>query len=99
MRSLLARWRPQASATMVLAIRAGFLSLLGAQVVGAVMIAIGMRHVFSGDVQRAYATNVALKWTHGLLMHGILILPALAWATSISSSKVPTLGTPGTPGT
>jgi hypothetical protein len=76
------RGRPQTSPSMVLAIRAGFLSLLGAQVVGAVMIAIGMRHVFNGDVQGAYATSIVLKWTHGLLMHGILILPALAWAVS-----------------
>src|SRR5215831_6600521 len=58
------RSRPQAPASMVLAIRAGFLSLLAAQVVGALMIAIGMRHVFNGDVQGAYATSLALKWTH-----------------------------------
>jgi len=81
------RRRPKAPANLVLAIRVGFLSLLGAQVVGAVMIAIGMRHVFGGDVQSAYATNGILKWTHGLLMHGILIVPALAWAASYLGSR------------
>jgi hypothetical protein len=72
------RRRPKGPAMFVLAVRAGFLSLLGAQAVGAVMIAIGMRHIFSGDVQSAYATSAVLKWTHGILMHGILIAPALA---------------------
>src|SRR5215468_5535796 len=99
------RSRPKAPANLVLAIRVGFLSLLGAQVVGAVMIAIGMRHVFSGDIQSAYATSNVLKWTHGLLMHGILIVPAIAWAASLSGSKgskgslVEPSGTLGTPGT
>jgi len=74
------RRRPRASRSFVLAIRGGFLSLLAAQIVGAVMIAIGVRHLFNGDAQGAYATSSALKWAHGVLMHGILILPALAWA-------------------
>jgi|SRR5262245_5556355 len=72
------RKRPRGSPGFVLAVRAGFLSLLAAQVVGAVMIAIGMRQVFNGDVEGAYATSSVLKWAHGVLMHGILILPALA---------------------
>jgi hypothetical protein len=62
-----------------LAIRAGFVALLGAQVAGAVMIATGMRLVFGGDPHRAYATGGWLKPVHGVLMHGILVLPLLAW--------------------
>jgi hypothetical protein len=87
------RKRPQASASMVFAIRVGFLSLLTAQVVGALMIAIGVRHVFSGDVQGAYATSGVLKWTHGILMHGILILPALARVIAKSPSRTARLST------
>ena len=62
-----------------LAIRAGFVALVGAQVVGGVMIATGMRLVFGGDPQGAYATGGWLKSVHGVLMHGILVLPLLAW--------------------
>ena len=62
-----------------LAIRAGFVALVGAQVAGGVMIATGMRLVFSGDPHGAYATGGWLKGVHGVLMHGILVLPLLAW--------------------
>lgn len=62
-----------------LAIRAGFLSLVGAQVAGGVMIATGMRLVFAGDPQGAYAMGGWLKPVHGVLMHGILVLPLVAW--------------------
>jgi hypothetical protein len=61
------------------AIRAGFAALVGAQIVGGRMIATGMRLVFSGDPQRAYATGGWLKPVHAALMHGILVLPLLAW--------------------
>jgi hypothetical protein len=43
------------------------------------MIATGMRLVFSGDPQSAYAMGGWLKPIHGVLMHGILVLPLLAW--------------------
>jgi hypothetical protein len=62
-----------------LAIRAGFVALVGAQVAGGVMIATGMRLVFGGDPQAAYAMGGWLKPVHGVLMHGILVLPLLAW--------------------
>jgi hypothetical protein len=64
---------------MSLAIRAGFVALVGAQVAGGVMIATGMRLVFGGDPQGAYAMGGWLKPVHGILMHGILALPLLAW--------------------
>jgi hypothetical protein len=62
-----------------LAIRAGFVALVGAQIAGGVMIATGMRLVFGGDPLGAYATGGWLKPVHGVLMHGILVLPLLAW--------------------
>jgi hypothetical protein len=68
-----------------LAIRAGFVALVGAQVVGGVMIATGMRLVFGGDPQSAYATGGWLKPVHGVLMHGILVLPLLAWLMARSN--------------
>jgi hypothetical protein len=69
-----------------LAIRAGFVALVGAQVVGGVMIATGMRLVFGGDPQGAYATGGWLKSVHGVLMHGILVLPLLAWLIARTNS-------------
>jgi hypothetical protein len=62
-----------------LAIRAGFVALLGAQIAGGVMIATGMRLVFGGDPHAAYAMGGWLKPVHGVLMHGILVLPLLVW--------------------
>src|SRR5262245_2228496 len=64
------------------AIRAGLVALVGAQIAGGLMIASGMRLVFSGDPQRAYATAGWLKPVHAALMHGILVLPLLAWSIS-----------------
>ena len=69
-----------------LAIRAGFVALVGAQVAGGVMIATGMRLVFGGDPQGAYATGGWLKSVHGVLMHGILVLPLLAWLIARTNS-------------
>jgi hypothetical protein len=68
-----------------LAIRAGFVALVGAQVAGGVMIATGMRLVFGGDPQGAYAMGGWLKPVHGVLMHGILVLPLLAWLMARSN--------------
>ena len=64
------------------AIRAGFVALVAAQIAGGVMIATGLRLVFSGDPQRAYATGGWLKPVHAVLLHGILVLPSLAWLIS-----------------
>ena len=65
-----------------LAVQAGLVALVGAQVVGGVMIATGMGLVFSGEAQRAYAAGGWLKPVHAVLMHGILALPLLAWLVS-----------------
>jgi hypothetical protein len=67
-----------------IAIRIGFVTLVGAVVIGALMIAKGMMLVFAGDPQAAYATGGALKPTHGVTMHGILVLPMLAWLLSFT---------------
>ena len=70
---------------MKVAIRTGFLILCGAMATGAIMIARGMMLVFEGDAAAAYTTGGALKPTHAVTMHAILVLPALAWLLSRTS--------------
>ena len=65
-----------------LAIQTGLVALVGAQIVGGLMIATGVRLVFGGNPQAAYDTGGWLKPIHGVLMHGILVLPLLAWLAS-----------------
>jgi hypothetical protein len=67
-----------------IAIRIGFLALVSAVMVGAVMIAKGMTLVIAGHAQEAYATAGRLKPIHGLTMHAILVFPALAWLLSFT---------------
>lgn len=66
-------------APMRTALRAGFLALVASQIAGGIMIATGVRHVIGGDPQRAYEIGGWLKPVHAVLMHGILVLPLLAW--------------------
>jgi len=74
-------------APMRLALRAGLVALVGAQLTGGLMIATGVRYVIAGDPQRAYAIGGWLKPVHGVLMHGILILPLLAWWVARSDAE------------
>ena len=73
-------FRPNAAvpSSLRLAVQVGFVLLCAAMAVGGVMIGIGMRQVFAGNAAAAYATGGALKPTHAMTMHGILVLPALA---------------------
>jgi hypothetical protein len=70
--------------SMRIALRVGFVTLLAALVVGGVMIARGVALVVSGNPAAAYATGGALKPSHAVTMHGILVLPALAWMLSFN---------------
>jgi hypothetical protein len=67
---------------MQVAVRTGFAVLCGAMATGVIMITRGMMLVFDGDASAAYATGGLLKPTHGVTMHAILVLPALAWLLS-----------------
>lgn len=67
------------SPSMLLALRSGLVVLIAALVVGAVMIADGVRLSRGGEPQLAYTTAGALKPVHFVAMHAILVLPALAW--------------------
>jgi hypothetical protein len=68
--------------SLLTAIRVGFIALLGAQAVGAAMIARGMKLVVNGNPHAAYTSGGLLKPAHAVMMHGILILPAIAWMLS-----------------
>ncbi|WP_425329346.1 hypothetical protein [Streptomyces inhibens] len=46
---------------------------------GAAMIARGVAQVNSGHQQPAYVVGGFLKPVHGVSLHGILVLPLLAW--------------------
>jgi hypothetical protein len=72
------------SPSLRLAIRIGFATLFTSLIVGAFMIAKGMVLVFSGHRQAAYATGGALKPTHAVTMHAILVLPLLAWLLTLT---------------
>lgn len=76
------RRQPQLPNSLRVAIRTGLALLSASLVVGAAMIAKGMTLVFAGHPQAAYTTGGALKATHGVTMHAVLVLPVLAWLLS-----------------
>jgi hypothetical protein len=73
------RGNPRLPASMQLALRAGFLSLLIGLASGAAMIGRGVTLVNTGHQQLAYQLGGFLKPVHAVSLHGILVLPALAW--------------------
>ncbi|MDQ1643979.1 MAG: hypothetical protein QOJ50_163 [Cryptosporangiaceae bacterium] len=72
--------RPSGDPVLRLAIRFGIGSLLVALGTGAAMIADGVTKSRGGHPQLAYDTAGQLKPLHAVAMHGILVVPALAWA-------------------
>lgn len=78
------RASPAVAPSMRLAVRAGFVALDVALLLGAVMIARGVTEVVAGHQQRAYLVGGFLKPGHAATMHGILVLPALAWLASFT---------------
>ncbi|MDI2029294.1 hypothetical protein QFW96_11765 [Saccharopolyspora sp. TS4A08] len=66
--------------SMRLALRVGFLSLMVALAIGVLMMARGtVLTRVQGDVAQAFAFTAGLKPAHAATMHGVLVLPALAW--------------------
>jgi hypothetical protein len=65
--------------SMRLAVRAGFALLVVGLAVGAVMIATGVGEARAGDPATAYSALGTLKPVHGVALHAVLVLPALAW--------------------
>jgi hypothetical protein len=62
-----------------LALRAGFVTMFVGLGSGAAMIARGVIEVNSGFQQLAYQVGGFLKPVHAVSLHGVLVLPALAW--------------------
>ncbi len=77
-----ARPGAQVAPSMRLALRAGVATFAVAVLTGAAMIALGVTAARSGSLTDAYSAARALKPAHGALMHGMLVLPALAWMTA-----------------
>ncbi|HEX4357266.1 MAG TPA: hypothetical protein VH141_07095 [Pseudonocardia sp.] len=73
------RPQPGLDPPLRLGIRLGFGALLAGLVVGAVMIGIGTALVRAGDPQAAYHGAGVLKLAHAVGLHGIAVLPGLAW--------------------
>jgi hypothetical protein len=46
---------------------------------GVELIARGEILIKSGHLQAGYDTAGSLKWVHGVTLHALLVLPALAW--------------------
>ncbi|MFC4588656.1 hypothetical protein [Sphaerisporangium corydalis] len=79
------RTDPDQPPSMRLAIRAGFVTLLIGLASGAAMIARGVTLVNTGHQRLAYQLGGFLKPVHGISLHGILVLPALAWLLTRTS--------------
>ncbi|MEV1247358.1 hypothetical protein [Nonomuraea sp. NPDC049750] len=73
---------PGGSPSMRLAVQAGFGTFLAAMAFGGIMIARGVVEAMTGSQQLAYTVAGSLKSAHAILMHGVLLLPALAWLLS-----------------
>jgi hypothetical protein len=79
------RHRPTGPAGMALAVRSGFAVLLMALASGAAMIARGVVLTRTGHQEAAYHSTAPLKPLHGVSLHAVLVLPALAWLLSRTS--------------
>lgn len=73
------RGDPAQSPSMRLGLRAGFVTLLIGLASGAAMIARGVVLVNTGHQQLAYQLGGFLKPVHAVSLHGVLVLPAVAW--------------------
>ncbi|TWF95229.1 hypothetical protein FHU35_12223 [Saccharopolyspora dendranthemae] len=87
---LVLRCSGEVEPSMRLALRAGFLSLLLAMAIGALMLAGGQVLTRTqGDVAPAFAFTAVLKPGHAATMHGVLVLPAIAWLLRFTATSEP----------
>ncbi|MGC0328666.1 hypothetical protein RKD23_001656 [Streptomyces sp. SAI-170] len=76
------RGDPASAASMRWAQRAGWATMVVALASGAAMIARGVVESNAVGQEAAYAAGGFLKPVHAVSMHGVLVLPLLAWALS-----------------
>jgi hypothetical protein len=82
---LVTAWRAEhLTPSMLLAVRVGAAAFLGAMAFGALMIARGTVLSRTGHLAEAYSTAGIFKPAHGVAMHGVLVLPLLAWALTFT---------------
>jgi hypothetical protein len=82
---LVTAWRAEhLTPSMALAVRVGAATFLGAMAFGALMIARGTILSRTGRLAEAYGTAGTFKPAHGVAMHGVLVLPLLAWALTFT---------------
>lgn len=79
------RRNPAVPLSMRVAIRAGIVAYLATLGIGAMMIGMGVSEARTVSQAAAYTVGASYKSGHAALMHGILILPALAWLTSYTA--------------
>jgi hypothetical protein len=82
------RGRIAAEPDMRRAVRAGFAFLVIGLATGAAMIAKGEVLIRTGHRQEAYDTAGSLKWVHGVTLHAVLVLPALAAVLALRGQPV-----------
>lgn len=68
-----------------IAVRWGFGTLLLAMLIGAAMIAIGVREAATNSLEQAYWSSTMLVPAHAVAMQGILVLPGLAWLSRFTA--------------
>ncbi len=73
------RGRIDAAPSMRLALQAGFALLIVGLASGVAMIVRGEVLINGGHPTLAYDTAGFLKALHGITVHGVLVLPGLAW--------------------
>lgn len=73
------RGRVDGDRAMTLAVRAGFALLVAGLAAGAAMIARGEVLLRTSTKAHAYDAAGFLKWFHAVTLHGVLVLPLLAW--------------------
>jgi hypothetical protein len=77
------RAQPLLAPELRLGIRLGFGALLAGLVTGAIMIGIGTVLVRGGDPQAAYHGAGVFKLAHAVGLHGIAVLPGVAWLSGL----------------
>ena len=83
---LVTAWRAKhLTPSMLLAVRVGSAAFLGAMAFGGLMIARGAVLARTAGLTEAYNTAGIFKPAHGVAMHGVLVLPLLAWLLTFTT--------------